>query len=83
MKKYSANNYSKYRKDLNDNLKRIEGKMWDEYTRDELIVKFMPLVESLARRFSTSSSASGVMTVTAGGAGTTATGQFVSEVTVD
>tara|TARA_R110002167_G_C12528159_1_gene638853 strand:+ start:147 stop:899 length:753 start_codon:yes stop_codon:yes gene_type:complete len=64
MKKYSANNYSKYRKDLSNNLARIEGKFWDEYTRDELIVKFMPLVEGLARKFSTSPSASGVMTVT-------------------
>ena len=64
MKKYSANNYSKYRKNLSNNLARIEGKFWDEYTRDELIVKFMPLVEGLARKFSTSPSASGVMTVT-------------------
>jgi RNA polymerase sigma factor (sigma-70 family) len=64
MKKYSANNYSKYRKDLSDNLNRIGNKMWDKYTRDELIVKFMPLVEGLARKFSTSTSASGVMTVT-------------------
>ena len=38
--------------------------MWDEYTRNELIVKFMPLVENLARKFATSQQASGVMAIT-------------------
>jgi RNA polymerase sigma factor (sigma-70 family) len=38
--------------------------MWDEYTRDELIIKFMPLVENLARKFATSQQASGVMAIT-------------------
>jgi RNA polymerase sigma factor (sigma-70 family) len=40
-----------------------EGKFWDEYTRDELIIKFMPLVENLARKFSTSDQASGVLSI--------------------
>ena len=40
-----------------------EGKFWDEYTRDELIVKFLPLVENIARKFSTSDSAAGIMNV--------------------
>ena len=30
----------------------LKVKLWDEYTRDELIVKFMPLVENIARKFS-------------------------------
>ena len=38
--------------------------MWDEYSRDELIIKFMPLVENLARKFATSQQASGVMAIT-------------------
>ena len=43
-------------------------KVWSEYhfslyTRDELIVKFLPLVENLARKFSTSQQASGVLTI--------------------
>ena len=33
------------------------------YTRDELIIKFMPLVENLARKFSTSDQASGVLSI--------------------
>jgi RNA polymerase sigma factor (sigma-70 family) len=42
---------------------KLEGKFWDEYTRDELIIKFLPLVENLARKFSTSQQAIGVMTI--------------------
>tara|TARA_R110001606_G_C15183348_1_gene629622 strand:+ start:96 stop:842 length:747 start_codon:yes stop_codon:yes gene_type:complete len=61
MKQYDSNNYSRYKKDLK--LSQPEGKFWDEYTRDELITKFMPLVENLARKFSTTQQASGVMTV--------------------
>jgi RNA polymerase sigma factor (sigma-70 family) len=37
--------------------------MWDEYTRDELIIKFLPLVENIGRKFSTSQEASGVMSI--------------------
>ena len=40
-----------------------DGKFWDEYTRGELIIKFMPLVENLARKFSTSQQASGVLSI--------------------
>ena len=40
-----------------------EGLFWDEYTRDELIIKFMPLVENLARKFSTTQQASGVLSI--------------------
>jgi RNA polymerase sigma factor (sigma-70 family) len=38
--------------------------MWGDYTRDELVIKFMPLVENLARKFATSQQASGVMAIT-------------------
>ena len=64
MKHYNIQNYIRYKKDLESTLARLEGKMWDEYTRDELIVKFMPLVENLARKFATSQQASGVMAIT-------------------
>ena len=37
--------------------------MWDEYTREELVIKFLPLVENMARKFSTSQQASGVMNI--------------------
>jgi len=64
MKHYNIQNYIRYKEDLKSTLNRLEGKMWDEYTRDELIVKFMPLVENLARKFATSQQASGVMAIT-------------------
>ena len=61
MKKYDQENFNRYRDDLKSS--QPEGKFYDEYTRDELIIKFMPLVENLARKFSTSEQASGIMTV--------------------
>jgi len=61
MKKYNIQNYIRYKEDLKESIP--EGKMWDEYTRDEMIVKFMPLVESLSRKFSTSQQASGVLSI--------------------
>jgi len=64
MKHYNIQNYIRYKEDLKSTLARLEGKMWDEYTRDELIIKFMPLVENLARKFATSQQASGVMAIT-------------------
>ena len=64
MKKYNVQNYIRYKEDVKQSINRIEGKFFDEYTRDELIVTFLPLVENLARRFSTSQQASGVMDIT-------------------
>mgnify|MGYP003633027973 FL=1 len=63
MKKYNIQNYIRYKDDIKTSILNLEGKMWDEYTRDELIVKFMPLVENLARKFSTTQQASGVMSI--------------------
>ena len=64
MKYYNIQNYIRYKKDLESNLKRIQKKDWHEYTRNELIITFMPLVENVARKFATSQQASGVMAVT-------------------
>ena len=64
MKHYNIQNYIRYKNDLDFTLNRLEGKMWDEYSRDELIIKFMPLVENIARKFATSQQASGVMAIT-------------------
>jgi len=61
MKKYNSNNYNIYKKDVRAS--QPEGLFWDEYTRDELIIKFMPLVENLARKFSTSQQATSVLTL--------------------
>ena len=64
MKHYNIQNYIRYKNDLEVTLKRVEKKDWHEYTRDELIVVFLPLVENLARKFATSQQASGVMAIT-------------------
>ncbi len=61
MKKYSVANYIRYKEDLKASMP--EDKPYDEYTRDELIIKFLPLVETMGRKFSTSDQASGVMTI--------------------
>jgi len=61
MKKYNVQNYIRYKEDLKRSMP--EGKFFDEYTRDELIIKFLPLVENLARKFSTSQQASGVLSI--------------------
>lgn len=63
MKKYNIQNYIRYKEDVKTSIANLEGKFYDEYTRDELIVKFMPLVENLARKFSTSQQASGVLSI--------------------
>ena len=61
MKKYNQNNFSRYKQDVKAS--QPEGKFWDEYTRDELIVKFMPLVENIARKFKDSDAANGVISL--------------------
>ena len=38
-------------------------KFYDYYKRDEMIVKFLPLVENMARKFATSQQASGVLSI--------------------
>ena len=64
MKHYNIKNYIRYKADLEIALSRIPKKDWIDYTRDELITVFMPLVENLARKFATSQQASGVMAIT-------------------
>ncbi len=61
MKKYNVKNYIRYKEDVK--LSQPQGKFYDEYTRDELIIKFLPLVENISRKFSTAQEASGVMSI--------------------
>jgi RNA polymerase sigma factor (sigma-70 family) len=61
MKKYNVQNYVRYKEDLRNCMPK--KKAYHEYTRDELIIVFMPLVENLARKFSTSQQASGVLSI--------------------
>ena len=61
MKKYNVKNYIRYK----DDVKQAQpiNKNLNEYDRDELIVKFLPLVENISRKFATSQEASGVMSI--------------------
>jgi RNA polymerase sigma factor (sigma-70 family) len=61
MKKYNVQNYIRYKEDIKKSMP--SDKFYDYYTRDELIVKFLPLVENLARKFSTTQQASGVLSI--------------------
>ena len=73
MKKYNIKNYIRYKEDIKASMP--DNKPYNQYTRDELIVKFLPLVENIARKFSTTQQASGVMSILdilqEGGAGLT------------
>ena len=64
MKYYNIQNYIRYKKDLEVTLKKLDKKDWQEYTRNELVIVFLPLVENIARKFATSQQASGVMAIT-------------------
>jgi len=64
MKKYNVQNYVRYKNDLDQALTRNEKTPFlEDMSADQLIVQFMPLVENLARKFSTSDQASGVMSI--------------------
>jgi len=63
MKKYHVQNYVRYKHDMSANLNRLPDSDFCELSRDQLIIKFLPLVESLARKFSTGQQASGVMSI--------------------
>ena len=61
MKKYNVQNYVRYKEDLK--LSMPPNKPYVFYSRDELIIKFLPLVENISRKFATSQEASGVMSI--------------------
>ena len=61
MKKYNVANYIRYKEDLKASMP--DDKPFKDYTRNELVIKFMPLVETMARKFSTSDQASGILSI--------------------
>jgi len=63
MKKYNIQNYIRYKNDVKAAVGRLDTKPWEEYNREELMIKFLPLVENIARKFSTAQQASGVMSI--------------------
>ena len=61
MKKYNIHNYIRYKEDVKRSMPI--DRPYTTYTRNELIIKFMPLVENLARKFPTSQQASGILSI--------------------
>jgi len=61
MKKYNIKNYIRHKEDIKQSMPL--DKQYSFYTRDELVIKFMPLVENVSRKFATSQEASGVMSI--------------------
>ena len=61
MKKYNVQNYIRHKEDIK--LAMPVNKQYSFYTRDELIIRFMPLVENISKKFATSQEASGVMSI--------------------
>ena len=62
MKKYNVKNYIRYKEDVKACMPD-EKFDYFELTRNNLIIKFLPLVENLGRKFATSQQASGVLTI--------------------
>jgi RNA polymerase sigma factor (sigma-70 family) len=64
MKSYNIHNYVRYKEDVKESIKNLHDyELWG-FTRDQLIIKFLPLVENLARKFPTSQQATGVIDIT-------------------
>ena len=66
MKSYNIQNYIRWKNDVEYNINRlpvVENGDYTIYNREQMIICFTPLVENLARKFSTSQQASGVMTI--------------------
>ena len=62
MKKYNVKNYIRYKEDVKSCMPDEEFAYF-ELPRKDLIIKFLPLVENIARKFSTTQQASGVLSI--------------------
>ena len=66
MRKYNIANYVRYKKDVKAQLKKVRKPVDGDYTpltNKEIQINFLPLVETLARKQSTSDQASGVLSI--------------------
>ena len=66
MKKYNLDNYIRYKNEVQEltaRLPEITDGNYTVYDDKQMVTCFLPLVENLARKFSTSQQASGVMTI--------------------
>jgi len=64
MKSYNIQNYIRYKEDIKQVNKNNLSKEFYGYTRDNLIAKFLPLVENIAKKFSTTTQACGILDIT-------------------
>jgi RNA polymerase sigma factor (sigma-70 family) len=64
MKSYNIPNYIRYKEDIKQTNKDNESIDFKSYPRDKLIAKFLPLVENIAKKFSTTTQACGVLDIT-------------------
>ena len=62
MKKYNVKNYIRYKEDVKACMPDEEFAYF-ELPRKDLVIKFLPLVENIARKFSTTQQASGVLSI--------------------
>jgi len=63
MKKYDPRTYASYKDSVSAARARIKKETLANLKRDEVITMYLPLVENIARKFSTSHQASGVMSL--------------------
>jgi len=63
MRKYNLKNYISYKEDVETTIKSLPEVDYINLTRDQLICKFLPLVENIAKKFSTASVASGTLDI--------------------
>ena len=64
MKSYNIQNYIRYKEDIKQTNKDSESIDFKSYPRDKLIAKFLPLVENIAKKFSTTTQACGILDIT-------------------
>jgi RNA polymerase sigma factor (sigma-70 family) len=64
MKSYNIPNYIRYKEDIKQVNKNSLSDNFYGYTREKLIAKFLPLVENIAKKFSTTTQACGILDIT-------------------
>ena len=64
MKSYNIQNYIRYKEDISQTNKGSMSNDFESYPRDKLIAKFLPLVDNIAKKFSTTTQACGVLDIT-------------------
>lgn len=63
MKNYNLENYMRYKSDVVKSTKDLQINNIQNYSREQIISMFLPLVENISKKFSTSQQASGVMDI--------------------